>query len=74
MAHRGEKMMGNMCAKCGKMTGIIFLLIGIAYLITDLGIGGWNFWGIQWWTILFLLMGLGGIGCASCGECRKMRK
>ncbi|MBC8495078.1 hypothetical protein H8D36_02915 [archaeon] len=43
---------------CGKTLGIIFFIIGIIYLVADL-VAGWNFWGINWWTVMFILVGLG---------------
>ena len=39
-----------------KGLGWLFFIVGILYLFTDLGWIGW--WTIQWWTILFLLMGI----------------
>jgi len=29
----------------------------------------WDFWNLQWWTIAFLLMGVGHLGMRSCPEC-----
>ncbi|MCK4669585.1 MAG: hypothetical protein KAT43_00155 [Nanoarchaeota archaeon] len=40
----------------GQLCGVILLIIGIIFLLVDLG--KWNFWGIQWWTVLFLLWGI----------------
>jgi hypothetical protein len=40
----------------GKTWGIIVLIIGILFLLVDLGV--WNFIGIQWWTVLFVLFGI----------------
>jgi flagellar motor component MotA len=36
--------------------GIIVLIIGILFLMQDLGT--WNFLGINWWTIVFILAGI----------------
>ncbi len=59
-------MMG--CKKCQTMGGLFFLIAGILFLLRDLAV--WGFWGIQWWTILFLLWGIGSLGMASCPECQ----
>ena len=47
--------------------GILFVL-GLVFLISDLT--GWEFWGIQWYTVLFLLWGFGGIAMNHCPDCR----
>ena len=36
--------------------GWLFLIIGILFLLTDLGIT--TFWTINWYTLLFLFIGL----------------
>ncbi|MBD3259202.1 hypothetical protein GF371_01065 [Candidatus Woesearchaeota archaeon] len=36
--------------------GIIILVIGILFLLVDLG--KWDFWGLQWWTLAFIILGL----------------
>ena len=48
------------------------LLAGICFLLQNLGY--WNFWGLSWWTVLFILWGVGGIGHSSCKDCQKMCK
>lgn len=40
----------------GTVCGVILLIVGILFLLVDLG--KWNFWNIQWWTVLFLLWGI----------------
>jgi len=62
-------MMG--CKKCMKMGGIIFLVLGLLFLLVDVGV--WSFFGLQWWTILFLLFGLMTLGQNSCPDCQAMR-
>ncbi len=42
--------------KCPIWCGIVLLIVGILYLGQDLN--WWNFWSINWWTILFLLCGI----------------
>ena len=52
--------MAKKAAACAPMSGtvcgVILLIIGILFLLVDLG--KWNFWNIQWWTVLFLLWGI----------------
>ncbi|MFH1174284.1 MAG: hypothetical protein V1725_04070 [archaeon] len=60
------------CEKCSKMGGLLFFLFGIIFLLQNLNV--WNFWGIQWYTVLFVLMGLGMICMASCKECQTPKK
>ena len=56
------------CNKCMNFCGWLFLIFGVIFLLQDLGV--WMFWGIRWWTVLFLLVGVGGIGQASCKDCQ----
>jgi hypothetical protein len=58
-------MMG--CNKCKGTGGLLLLLAGILFLLVDLGI--WSFWGIQWWTVLFILWGLGSFCMTKCSDC-----
>ena len=60
-----------MCKKCTSICGILFLVIGILFLLVDLEM--WDFFGIQWWTALFLLVGLGGLVASKCPDCQTMR-
>ena len=54
---------GESCMVCNagvcKLCATIALLLGIIFLLQDLG--KWDFWGINWWTVAFLLVGLFGI-------------
>ncbi|MEK6964126.1 MAG: DUF5668 domain-containing protein [Nanoarchaeota archaeon] len=59
-----------MCKKCMGMSGGIMLVAGILFLLRDLGT--WNFWNIQWWTVLFILMGICHLCAKSCSDCCKM--
>ena len=59
------------CSKCVKIGGTTFLILGILFLLRDLNI--WDFWNIQWWTALFVVMGIGALGSAHCPECQAMR-
>lgn len=60
------------CDKCMKMGGLLFLILGILFLLQDLAI--WNFWNINWYTALFLLAGVMGFAAASCPTCQTVRK
>jgi len=54
----------NVCKGCGssschcqsKGMGWILLILGVLYLIRDLG--GFQWWTISWWSVLFILFGL----------------
>ncbi|HLC33288.1 MAG TPA: hypothetical protein VJJ82_05665 [Candidatus Nanoarchaeia archaeon] len=61
-------MMG--CKKCSTFGGVLMLLAGILFLLRDLQV--WNFWGISWWTVLFILWGAGSLGASSCADCQAM--
>jgi hypothetical protein len=51
---------------------ILCVVLGILFLLRDLNV--WSFWNIQWWTALFLLVGLGGLCSGCCPECKKLHK
>jgi uncharacterized membrane protein len=44
-----------MCCKCKKWFGAGVFVLGIVFLLVDLGVV--TFWSIQWWTVAFLLVG-----------------
>jgi hypothetical protein len=56
------------CDKCKKLGGALLLILGILFLLRDLNV--WNFWNIQWWTVVFVLAGLCAIGTCCCPECK----
>ena len=59
------------CEKCVKKGGLVILALGILFLLRDINLlGEWNFWGIQWWTALFLLAGISFVMHGSCPECK----
>jgi hypothetical protein len=60
------------CDKCKKLCAVLLLVFGILFLLRDLNV--WNFWNIQWWTVVFVLAGLGTFGTCCCPECKKAAK
>ncbi|MBI1970332.1 hypothetical protein HYS47_01150 [Candidatus Woesearchaeota archaeon] len=64
--------MGCGCTKCRQVGAVLLLLLGVLFLLVDLGT--WTFWNVQWWTAAFLLFGLTGLCKARCPECKKMCK
>lgn len=62
-------MMGAcMCKKCGKLCSVLVLLFGLGFLLQDLG--RWSFWGLNWYTVVFLLLGLGSLASYGCKDCQ----
>jgi len=64
--------MNNGCDKCCNGTAWLFLIIGVIFLLGDLSL--WDFWGIQWYTALFVILGITWIAKGSCKECKIKRK
>lgn len=56
------------CEKCMKMCGVAFLLLGIGFLLKDLGV--WTFWNIQWYSAVMIVAGIGAVGSAMCPQCQ----
>jgi len=50
---------------------MMLLALGVIFLLGDLNI--WNFWGISWWTALFLLGGVGHVAMSKCPDCQAMK-
>jgi len=48
--------------------GVLLLVLGLLFLLVDLG--AWAFWGVSWWTALFLLVGLCSLAGGSCKDCK----
>ena len=63
-------MMG--CRKCQGICGASMLIAGGLFLLQDLGI--WDFWGISWYTVFFILFGVGALGMKSCPDCQAVMK
>ena len=60
------------CKKCTGMCGWSLLVLGILYLLTDLGYV--TFWNVQWWTALFLLAGVSALAMNKCPDCQALVK
>jgi len=60
------------CSKCMGMMGLMLLIVGVLFLLVDLGI--WTFWGISWWTMVFLIMAMAHFGMKKCPDCQGMAK
>ena len=63
--------MMNECSKCMKIGGVLLLVSGVLFLLRDLGV--WNFWNIQWWTVLFVLFGVIKLGSSHCPACQEKK-
>ena len=59
------------CKKCMMIGGATFLVLGLAFLLKDLG--KWDFWGISWYTALFIVVGIGHLGASKCADCEAVR-
>jgi len=62
-------MMGG-CPKCKTASGVLFLLLGLAFLLADWGV--WGFWNISWYSALFVLMGVVSLAKCKCKDCMAM--
>jgi hypothetical protein len=56
-----------MCGKCSRFMGVLVLLVGIMFLLQDRGI--WNFFGLSWYTVAFVLAGAATLGKSGCRDC-----
>jgi hypothetical protein len=56
-----------MCKKCMALGGIVWLIVGVLFLLQDLGV--WSFSNINWYTAVFILGGLTLLGMKGCPEC-----
>jgi hypothetical protein len=64
-----EIIMG--CGKCKKVTGVLLLVLGLLFLLADLGV--WD-WGLSWWTAVLLLAGVVKLAMSKCPDCKAMCK
>jgi len=48
----------TLCTGTGlcKTCSIVAVIVGILFLLQDLAI--WDFWGISWYTVAFIMVGL----------------
>jgi len=60
-----------MCKKCMTICGGLFLVLGVLFLLRDLG--KWNFWNIQWYTAILIVVGVGHIASSKCPDCEMAR-
>ena len=60
-----------MCKKCTMICGVLFLALGVLFLLVDLGY--WDFWGINWWTAVLLVGGVAGLASSKCPDCQAVR-
>jgi len=49
------------------LAALVVLAVGILFLLKDLNV--WNFWGINGWAALFMLVGLGFLLKRTCKCC-----
>jgi len=56
-----------MCKKCCKISGILILVAGVLFLLQDRAI--WDFWGLSWYTVLFIIIGVTCFATTKCPEC-----
>ena len=61
-----------MCKKCRTITAVLFLALGVVYLLTDLGTV--SFWKLNWWTSLFLVVGMTAVASGMCKDCQALAK
>lgn len=59
------------CEKCTKILGVLLLVIGVLFLLKDIGV--WSFWGLSGVTVLVLLAGLVGLCSGGCPDCKEAR-
>lgn len=65
-----KNMMG--CPKCMKVGMWFWTILAVAFLGVDLN--WWNFWGINWWTGVLVVLALGKMGHSNCKACQAMMK
>jgi len=58
------------CKKCMSCGGWMLLIVGVLFLLKDLNM--WTFCGLSWWTVLFIVLGIGKIGMSKCHDCQAM--
>lgn len=58
----------GMCGKCSGISGALFLIFGILFLLRDFNVT--NVWNISAWSVLFIIIGLCMWGKGHCSECQ----
>ena len=64
--------MMHMCGKCSKIFGSLVLIAGILFLLQD--IGTWAFFNLNWYTVIFLIIGVSYWGSGNCKNCMALAK
>jgi len=58
-----KKEVSCACPVCNtdvcKLCALVAVVIGVCFLLQDLAI--WNFWNLSWYTVAFLMIGLGSL-------------
>lgn len=44
------------------------MLAGLGFLFQDWK--SWSFWGLSWYSVLFVILGVTGLGVAHCKDCQ----
>ncbi len=60
------------CRRCCATWAILLLIAGFLFLLVDVGV--WDFWNLQWWTVLFLLIAVTGLAMGNCKDCQAIWK
>lgn len=63
---KNKKKGGVNCNWCG----LVVLLLGLYFLAVDLGYLNPPFDALNWWTALFLLLGIGCLKKGKCSMCK----
>lgn len=50
------------------MGGFLLLVFGVLFVLQDLGV--WSFWGLNWYSVAFLVGGLAMVGMSCCTACQ----
>lgn len=45
----------------------MLLVAGVLFLLADKGV--WNFWGLSWYTVLFIVIGVVAVASSTCADC-----
>ncbi|MFQ5621327.1 MAG: hypothetical protein ACE5FT_05790 [Candidatus Nanoarchaeia archaeon] len=60
--------MHGMCDKCGKLCAWVWLILGVLLLARDFGMNYLG--GVQWYSAVILLWGLGMVAKGQCKMCK----